>query len=172
MLAISWRDKLEIDDRDEHDDEGRAGLFTQAQWKAYEDARTYKRMKNRLALDSPELREAIAALLAFFEDMNQWEQLAEQTSAGDRQSIDMLFVKRVSMKPRPGWRPIGLSWLVGGTYTDHRLIVGERVTKSKFWLYAENDIFYYRYLMRRMDDQWMIDNAQQCRNGRWEFCGL
>ena len=51
-------------------------------------------------------------------------------------------------------------------------IAGERVTKSKFWLYAEQDIFYYRYLMRLIDDKWMIDNAQWCQKGRWSFCGL
>lgn len=49
---------------------------------------------------------------------------------------------------------------------------GEQVTKSKFWLYAEQGIFYYRYLMRLVDGKWMVDNAQWCQKGRWSFCGL
>ena len=55
---------------------------------------------------------------------------------------------------------------------NYRLVAGERVTKSKFWIYTEADIFYYRYLMRLIDGNWMIDNAQWCQAGRWSFCGL
>lgn len=172
LMAIAWRDKLCVIDKDEHDEEGRAGLFTQEQWKAYEDARTYKNMKNQLPLDSLELKEPIAALQAFFDAITQWERAAEQNGQGDQSVIDALFDKRVSWKPRPGWRPVHLFWKCGGTYPNHRLMMGERVTKNKVWLYAENDIFYYRYLMRRMEDKWMIDNAQWCQNGCWEFCGL
>ena len=175
LLAVSWRDKLYISDTDRHDDEGLAGLFTKAERKSYEDARTYKTMKNRISLDNPELQAPIHALREFFNDMNRWEQMAKQKGRGDQAEIDALFARRVSWSPRPGWRPVNLSWRSGrsgGTYTDHHLIAGERVTKSKFWLYAEQDIFYYRYLMRLIDDKWMIDNAQWCQKGRWSFCGL
>ena len=75
-----------------------------------------------------------------FNDMNRWEQMAKQKGRGDQAEIDALFARRVSWSPRPGWRPVNLSWRSGrsgGTYTDHHLIAGERVTKSKFWLYAE-----------------------------------
>ena len=175
LLAVSWRDKLYISDTDMHDDEGLAGLFTKAERKSYEDARTYKTMKNRISLDNPELQAPIHALREFFNDMNRWEQMAKQKGRGDQAEIDALFARRVSWSPRPGWRPVNLSWRSGrsgGTYTDHHLIAGERVTKSKFWLYAEQDIFYYRYLMRLIDDKWMIANAQWCQKGRWSFCGL
>ena len=172
LMAISWRDKLCVIDTDAHDEEGRAGLFTQEQNKAYEDARAYKNMKNRLLVSSLELQEPITALREFFDEIVQWERAAEQSGHGNQSAMDALFAKRVSWKPRPGWRPIHLSWESGGTYTNHHLIVGERVTKNKFWLYAENDLYYYRYLMRRMEGKWMIDNAQCCYNGCWEFCGL
>ena len=172
LMAISWRDKLWVCDTDEHDDEGRAGLFTQEQRKAYEDARTYKVMKNQLSLCSPELQAPIVALRDFFDDMTQWERLVEQSGHENKPVIDDLFAKRVSWKPRPGWRPVNNSSLRGGTYTNHHLIVGERVTKSKVWLYAENGIFYFRFLLRLIDGKWMIDNVQQCRQGRWVFCGL
>ena len=147
LLAVSWRDKLYISDTDKYDDEGLAGLFTKAERKSYEDARAYKTMKNRISLDNSELQAPIHALREFFNDMNRWEQMAEQKGRGDQAEIDALFARRVSWSPRPGWRPVNLSWRNGGTYTDHHLIAGERVTKSKFWLYAEQDIFYYRYLM-------------------------
>ena len=172
LLAISWRDKLRVSDTDMHDEEGLAGLFTEMERKAYEDARTYKTMKNRISLDSPELQDPVHALQEFFGDMTRWERMAGQKDQGDQADIDALFARRVSWTPRPGWRPVHLFWRSGGTYTNYRLVVGERVTKSKFWIYAEEDIFYYRYLMRLIDGKWMIDNAQCCRAGRWSFCGL
>lgn len=169
LMAVSWRDKLRIIDKDNHDEEGMAGLFTEKERKAYEDARAYKIMKNRILLDDPELQAPVQALQEFFEDMNRWERMAELKGCGDQAAIDELFAKRVSWSPRPGWRPVDLSFKAGGTYTDRHLIAGERVTKSKFWLYAEQDIFYYRYLMRLMDGKWMIDNSQWCREGCWSF---
>ena len=189
LLAIAWRDKLRVSDTDSQDEEGLAGLFTETERKAYEDARAYKTMKNRIPLDSPELQEPVRALQEFFYDMTRWERMAEEKdqdnrtgltrrerTAGEGQGvqadIDGLFARRVSWTPRPGWRPVDLFWKRGGTYTNYRLVTGERVTKSKFWIYAEADIFYYRYLMRLIDGNWMIDNAQWCQAGRWSFCGL
>ncbi len=172
LLAISWRDKLQVSDGDMQDEEGLAGLFTEAERKAYEDARTYKIMKNRISLDSPELQAPIHVLLEFFDGMNQWERMADQKGDGSQADIDALFARQVSWTPRPGWRPVHLCWERDGTYTGHHLVAGERVTKSKFWLYAEQGIFYYRYLMRLVDGKWMIDNAQWCREGRWFFHGL
>ena len=172
LLAISWRDKLQVSDGDMQDEEGLAGLFTEAERKAYEDARTYKIMKNRISLDSPELQAPIHALLEFFDGMNQWERMADQRGDGSQADIAALFARQVSWTPRPGWRPVHLYWERGGTYTGHHLVAGERVTKNKFWLYTEKQIFYYRYLMRLVDGKWMIDNAQWCREGRWFFHGL
>ena len=189
LLAIAWRDKLRVSDTDNQDEEGLAGLFTETERKAYEDARAYKTMKNKIPLDSPELQEPVRALQEFFHDMTRWERMAEEKNqdnrmgttrrertAGEGQGvqadIDGLFARRVSWTPRPGWRPVDLFWKRGGTYTNYRLVAGERVTKSKFWIYAEADIFYYRYLMRLIDGNWMIDNAQWCQAGRWSFCGL
>ena len=39
LLAIAWRDKLRVSDTDRQDEEGLAGLFTETERKAYEDAR-------------------------------------------------------------------------------------------------------------------------------------
>ena len=172
LLAIAWRDKLRVSDTDNQDEEGLAGLFTETERKAYEDARTYKTMKNKIPLDSPELQEPVHALQEFFHDMTRWERMAEEKDQGNQADIDVLFARRVSWTPRPGWRPVNLFWKRGGTYTNYRLVAGEQVTKSKFWIYAEADIFYYRYLMRLIDGSWMIDNAQWCQAGRWSFCGL
>lgn len=172
LMAISWRDKLRVSDTDMHDEEGMAGLFTEAERKAYEDTRTYKAMKNRISLDSPELLDSVHALQEFFDSMNRWERMAEQKGYGSQADIDALFARQVSWAPRPGWRPVHLFWTSGGTYTDYHLVAGERVTKSKFWLYAEQGIFYYRYLMRLINGKWMVDNAQWRREGCWSFCGL
>ena len=144
LLAISWRDKLRVSDGDMQDEEGLAGLFTEAERKAYEDARTYKIMKNRISLDSPELQAPVHALLEFFDGMNRWERMAEQKGYGSQADMDALFDRQVSWTPRPGWRPVHLCWKRGGTYAGQHLV----------------------------DGKWMVDNAQRCREGRWSFCGL
>ncbi len=173
LMAISWRDRLDI-----YDGEGQTRLFTEKQRKAYEDARTYKSMKNQIPLDSQELQDPINALQEFFDDMTRWEEMAVQTGHGNQEDIDALFSKRVSRKPRPkahsSWRPFRLSWRDGGTYTNYRLIVGERVTKNEYWIYAEQgkSILYYRFLLRFIDRKWMIDDAQGCWQGLWGACGL
>ena len=175
LMDISWRDKLVVHDMDNFDEKSRAGLFTREQKKTFEDARTYKKMKNRLSLDSPELVGPIAALQDFFKEMTHWENLAAVKGLDNpnvRAEIDQLFSRRVSWKPRPGWRPISLSFQAGGTYQGCRLTVGEKAAKNKFWLYAEEDVFYYRFLMRLVEGRWMIDNAQSCYNGKWQFCGI
>ena len=172
LLNIHWRDKLWVSDTDMHDGQGKAGLFTREERKAYEDARTYKSMKNSLPITAPELEGPIAALKEFFDDMTRWEGLLEKKgmdASGVRADIEDIFVRRVSWKPKPGCRPVHLHGTDGGTYPGHRLICGERVAKNKFWLYAENDIFYYRYLLRQIDGSWMIDNAQWCQQGKWSF---
>ena len=175
LLDIHWRDGLEVIDTDLHDDWGRAGLFTREERKAYEDARTYKSMKNSLPLDAPELAGPIAALEEFFHEMTRWEGLVEQKGLdgpGVRADLEDLFTRRVCGKPKPGYRPVHLHSMRGGTYTGHRLTRGERVTKNKVWLYAENGIFYYRYLLRLAEGSWMLDSAQWCRQGKWSFHGL
>ncbi len=175
LLDIHWRDGLQVSDTDLHDDQGKAGLFTREERKAYEDARTYKSLKNSLPLTAPELAGPIAALEGFFDDMDRWEGLVEEKGLdgpGIRADIEDLFVRRVSWEPKPGWRPAHLHGSAGGTYAGHRLICGERVTKNRFWIYAENDIFYYRYLLRLVDGSWMIHNAQWCQQGKWSFHGL
>ena len=55
-------------------------------------------------------------LWEFFNDMNRWEQMAEQKGRGDQAEVDALFARRVSWSPRSGWRPVNLSWRSGGTY--------------------------------------------------------
>jgi len=101
-------------------------------------------MKNRISLDSSELQAPIHALQEFFDGMNRWERMAEQKGYGSQADIDALFARQVSWTPRPGWRPVHLCWKCGGTYAGQHLV----------------------------DGKWMVDNAQQCREGRWSFCGL
>lgn len=175
LLDIHWRDGLHVSDTDLHDELGQAGLFTREERKDYEDARAYKCMKNSLPLTAPELEGPIAALEGFFEEMTCWEEHLEKRGMEDpavRAEIEDLFLRRVSWKPKPGCRPVHLHGTAGGTYTGFRLVRGERVTKHKFWLYGERDIFYYRFLLRLLAGRWMLDNAQWCQQGKWSFHSL
>lgn len=174
LLDIHWRDGLEVLDHDLQDDWGRAGLFTREERKAYEDARAYKSMKNVLPLTAPELAGPIAALEEFFQDMTRWEALSvrDLDGPGVREDLEGLFARRVCGKLKPGYRPVHLHSTRGGTYSNYQLTRGERVTKHKFWIYAEHDIFYHRFLLRLVEGSWMIDSAQWCRQGKWSFHGL
>lgn len=55
----------------------------------------------QVLLDNPELQAPIHALREFFNDMNRWEQMAEQKGRGDQAEIDALFARRVSWSPVP-----------------------------------------------------------------------
>lgn len=89
-------------------------------------------------------------------------------------SLLTIWDKFVSEKPRPGWRPVSLSYSSPGTYAAVKVMDAEQITKNKIWLYAEEKDgakSEYRFLMKRTAEGWKIDYVQ-IRFDDWRRCGL
>ena len=151
-------------------------LFTSEQMEAFHIEQREK-AKKKAALDPNSVREAKEILRAFFAAMTQWE--AETARNGfdhpnTMPSLLAIWDEFVSEKPRPGWRPVSLSYSTPGTYAAVKVTDAEQVTKTKLWLYAEEKDgakSEYRFLMKRTAEGWKIDYVQ-IRFDDWRRCGL
>ena len=81
--------------------------------------------------------------------------------------------KYVSEKPRPGYRPLGLSYSAQGTYNGEEFLDAEQISKNKLYIYTreKNTSFDRRFLMKRVGEGWMIDAVQERLDG-WQRTGL
>lgn len=153
-----------------------ASLFTPEQMEAFHIEQR-ERTKKKTALDPNSVREAKEALRAFFAAMTQWEAETERNGfdhPNTAPSLLAVWEKFVSEKPRPGWRPMSLSYSSPGTYAAVKVTDAEQVTKNKLWLYAEESggaKSEYRFLMKRTAEGWKIDYVQ-IRFDDWRRCGL
>ena len=136
-----------------------------------------EKAKKKTALDPNSVREAKETLRAFFAAMTQWEAETERNGfdhPNTAPSLLAIWDKFVSEKPRPGWRPVSLSYSSTGTYAAVKVTDAEQVTKNKLWLYAEEKDgakSEYRFLMKRTAEGWKIDYVQ-IRFDDWRRCGL
>ena len=115
-------------------------------------------------------------LSAFFAEMTEWEQYMEQAGFEDPEAVPRLLAiweKYVSEKPRPGYRPLALSYSAQGTYNGEEFLDAEQITKNKLYIYTreKNTSFDRRFLMKRVGEGWMIDAVQERLNG-WQRTGL
>lgn len=151
-------------------------LFTPEQAEAFHTEQR-ERTKKKTALAPNSVREAEETLRAFFAAMTQWEAETERNGFDHPNAAPSLLAiwdKFVSEKPRPGWRPMSLSYSSPGTYAAVKVTDAEQVTKNKLWLYAEESggaKSEYRFLMKRTAEGWKIDYVQ-IRFDDWRRCGL
>lgn len=135
-----------------------------------------EKAKKPVQLDEQAAAECRRVLSAFFAEMTQWEQYMEQAGFEDAQAVPRLLAiweKYVSEKPRPGYRPLGLSYSAQGTYNGEEFLDAEQITKNKLYIYTreKNTGFDRRFLMKRVGDNWMIDGVQERLDG-WQRTGL
>ena len=151
-------------------------LFTPEQTEAFHTEQREK-AKKKTALDPNSVREAKEALCAFFAAITQWEAETDRNGFDHPNTVPSLLAvweKFVSEKPRPGYRPVSLSYSHLGTYTGVSVTDAEQITKNKLWLYAEEKDgakSEYRFLMKRTAEGWKIDYVQ-IRFDDWRRCGL
>lgn len=72
-------------------------------------------------------------LVRFFAEMTEWEQYMEQAGFEDAEAVPRLLAiweKYVNEKPRPGYRPLGLSYSAQGTYNGEEFLDAEQITKT------------------------------------------
>ena len=63
----------------------------------------------------------------------------EQAGFEDAEAVPRLLAiweKYVSEKPRPGYRPLGLSYSAQGTYNGEEFLDAEQITKNKLYIYT------------------------------------
>ncbi len=134
------------------------------------------RAKKPIVLNEQAAAECRKVLSAFFAEMTAWEQYMEQSGFEDAQAMPRLLAiweNYVSEKPRPGYRPLGLSYSSQGTYRDEQFLDAEQITRNKLYIYTreKNTGFDRRFLMRRVGDSWKIDAVQERLDG-WQRVGL
>ena len=151
-------------------------LFTPEQTEAFHIEQREK-AKKKTALAPNSVREAKKTLRAFFAAMTQWEAETERNGFDHPNTAPSLLAvwdKFVCEKPRPGYRPVSLSYSSLGTYTGVSVTDAEQITKNKLWLYADQTggaESEYRFLMKRTAEGWKIDYVQ-IRFDDWRRCGL
>ena len=149
--------------------------FTQEQMEHFSQLQREK-AKKPVQLDGQAAEECRRILSAFFAEMTEWEQYMEQAGFEDAEAVPRLLAiweKYVSEKPRPGYRPLGLSYSAQGTYKGEQFLDAEQITKNKLYLYTreKNTGFDRRFLMKRVGEGWRIDAVQERLDG-WQRTGL
>ena len=68
---------------------------------------------------------------------------------------------------------MGLSFNPKGTYSGKEFIDAEQVTRNKLYIYTreKNTSFDRRFLMKRVNESWMIEAVQERLDG-WQRGGL
>ena len=145
--------------------------FTKAQMEHFSQLQREK-SKKPAQLDEQAAAECRRVLSAFFAEMTVWEQYMEKAGFEDAEAVPRLLAiweKYVSEKPRPGYRPLGLSYSAQGTYKGEQFLDAEQITKNKLYIYTREQAtgFERRFLMKRVDDGWKIDEVQERLNG-WQ----
>ena len=135
-----------------------------------------EKAKKPIQLDEQAAAECRRVLSAFFAEMTQWEQYMEHAGFEDAEAVPRLLAiwdKYVSEKPRPGYRPLGLSYSAQGTYNGEEFLDAEQITKNKLYIYTreKNTGFDRRFLMKRVGEGWRIDGVQERLDG-WQRTGL
>ena len=149
--------------------------FTKEQMEHFSQLQREK-AKKPVQLDQQAAEECRKVLSAFFAEMTEWEQYMEQAGFEDAEAMPRLLAiweKYVSEKPRPGYRPLGLSYSAQGTYNGEEFLDAEQITRNKLYIYTKekNTGFGRRFLMKRVGDGWKIDAMQERLDG-WQRTGL
>ena len=98
--------------------------FTREQMENFSQLQREK-AKKPVQLDEQAAAECRRVLSAFFAEMTEWEQYMEQAGFEDAEAVSRLLAiweKYVSEKPRPGYRPLGLSYSALGTYKGEEFL--------------------------------------------------
>ena len=106
--------------------------FTKEQLEHFSQLQREKGKKSA-QLDEQAAAECRRVLSAFFAEMTEWEQYMEQAGFEDAEAVPRLLAiweKYVSEKPRPGYRPLGLSYSAQGTYNGEEFLDAEQITKT------------------------------------------
>lgn len=145
--------------------------FTKEQMEHFSQLQREK-AKKYVQLDEQAAAECRRVLSVFFAEMTEWERYMEQAGFEDAEAVPRLLAiweKYVSEKPRPGYRPLGLSYSAQGTYNGEKFLDAEQITRNKLYIYTREKAtgFDRRFLMKRAGGGWKIDAVQERLDG-WQ----
>ena len=131
-----------------------------------------EKAKKPVQLDEQAAAECRRILSAFFAEMTEWEQYMEQAGFEDAEAVPRLLAiweKYVNEKPRPGYRPLGLSYSAQGTYNGEEFLDAffNDTATTEIYTREKNIGFDRRFLMKRVGEGWKIDAVQERLNG-WQ----
>ena len=92
-----------------------------------------EKAKKPVQLDEQAAAECRRILSAFFAEMTEWEQYMEQAGFEDAEAVPRLLAiweKYVNEKPRPGYRPLGLSYSARAPTTGKNSLTQSRSPKT------------------------------------------
>ena len=149
--------------------------FTKEQMEHFSQIQREK-AKKPVHLDEQAAEECRRVLSAFFAEMTEWERYMDQAGFEDAEAVPRLLAiweKYVSEKPRPGYRPLDLSYSAQGTYKGELFLDAEQITRNKLYIYTREEAtsFGRRFLMKRVGEGWKIDGVQERLDG-WQRTGL
>ena len=149
--------------------------FTQEQMEHFSQLQR-EMAKRPVQLDEQAAEECRKVLSAFFGELTEWERYMERAGFEDAEATPRLLAiweKYVSEKPRPGYRPLSLSYSPQGTYQGEQFLDAEQITKNKLYIYTREKAtgFDRRFLMKRVGGGWRIDAVQERLNG-WQRAEL
>lgn len=166
LMSIAGNPKIEIVAND---------LFSKEQLEQFEqEQRTMAKKKKHV--NSQDITHATQKLMLFFTAMTEWEKYATIHGFTDEASFrcKLLFEEHCTDKTRKGYRPDGLHYSNGPhyTYSKHKVVDSEQVTKNKIHLYTKDHIdFQYRFMLVNIGSEWKVDEAQRL-DGGWKKVGL
>lgn len=143
--------------------------FSEEQMARFAQAQREKGKKSAV-LDERAAEECRRVLSAFFAEMTEWEQSmarAELEDAGAVSCLRAIWETYVSEKPRPGFRPLCLSYNPQGTYQGETFLDAEQVTRNRLYIYTRENIMGLerRFLMKRAGEGWKIEAMQERLDG-------
>lgn len=149
--------------------------FTEEQMEHFSQLQRQKAKKSA-QLDEQAVQDCRSVLSSFFAEMTHWEQYVEQAGFEDAEAMPRLLAiweKYVSEKPRPGYRPLSLTYSTQGTYQGQEFLDAEQINRNKLYIYTreKNSGFERRFLMKRVGESWKIDTVQERLYG-WQRVGL
>ena len=101
--------------------------------------------------------------------ITEWERYDGEGGFEDAEAVPRLLAiweKYVSETPRPGYRPLGLSYSPQGTYNGEEFLDAEQITKNKFYIYTREINTGFTpptSSMKRVGEGW--EDPTRCRSG-------
>lgn len=137
--------------------------------------RNITKKKTEVNISDEELDMAKSHLLAFFTAIGKWDYFAYYQNPSHEEcteQIQKIYQQYATERHHQQGQYRSRSGRDGGTYGEHTIVDTEIISKNRFYIYTNADIFQYRFLMiRQKDNAWRVDDCQ-IKFENWQTQGL